>query len=96
MSGIDADRTAVGCTVDLEDAPEAISLFGEAPSRVLLSLSESSLPAFSRVAGRTPWRVIGLVGGNSLTLRYGNRDRVKVPIAALAAARERAFAGVLV
>jgi phosphoribosylformylglycinamidine synthase len=92
VSGTDADVKPIGCEVDLPATPGAATWFGEGPSRVIVSLPEEHLRAFARAAGLAPWRRIGRVGGSSLVVRVRGRDAVRLPLADLAAARERPMA----
>ncbi|MGA1839581.1 MAG: phosphoribosylformylglycinamidine synthase subunit PurL [bacterium] len=45
-------------------------LFGEAPSRIIVSIDEKSIPEWERLATRIaiPWQVIGRVGGDDLKI----------------------------
>jgi phosphoribosylformylglycinamidine synthase len=53
-------------------------LFGETPSRIIISIEEKSVPAWERLATSiaVPWQIIGRVGGD--TLRIG--PWIKSPI----------------
>jgi len=95
VSGTDASVPALGCAIDLTGPADATTWFGEGPSRVLVSLGAESLDAFKRAAGSTPWRVIGRVGGDALSVRVDGRERVRVPVARLIAEREKPLARIL-
>ena len=57
------------------------ALFGEAQSRIVVSLAASALPAFERLAAEegVPWVRLGTTGGDSLAIP-GVMD---VPLAAM-------------
>ncbi|MBL7069513.1 MAG: phosphoribosylformylglycinamidine synthase subunit PurL [Candidatus Omnitrophica bacterium] len=60
-------------------------LFGEAPSRIILSLNEKNLSALKKIAERhsVPCRVLGNVGGEKFTLQDGQQTRINLPLAEL-------------
>ena len=94
VSGADADMPLLGCRVAMRAAGNRLDefLFGEAPSRVILSLPESVLDEFGRLCAGTPWAVIGRVGGDRLSVSVDDRERVGLPVARLAEARSRPLA----
>jgi phosphoribosylformylglycinamidine synthase len=74
---------AVGCVLELEDKirPEAL-LFGEAQSRILVSVSEARLPKLLELAAEkgVPASVIGKTGGEELVIRQSGREVVRLPV----------------
>jgi len=82
-------RDAVGAVVELVgDLPAAAQLFGETPSRVVVSFDESQRTRFERiVAGAgAPFRVIGRVGGDRLRISVNGDELIAQPVAELEAA----------
>jgi phosphoribosylformylglycinamidine synthase len=83
----------VGAMIELPPTDEstAAALFGEAPSRVVVSCDESRVAEIARLAeehGVPVWR-LGTTGGERLVLHRGRGGLVDVAIAALREARER-------
>ena len=62
-------RECVSGTFDIAGRWDA-ALFGEAQSRIVVSLSSGDLPRFEALASEqsVPWVVLGLVGGTALSL----------------------------
>jgi phosphoribosylformylglycinamidine synthase len=91
VSGWDADEPAVGCAVALASGGRRLEdlLFGEGPSRVILSLPASALSAFGRLAAGVPFVVIGRVEGSRLGVVVDGRERVGIPVDRLVEARRR-------
>lgn len=80
------DRKAVGAAIELHDSglsAEAI-LFGETPSRIVISFSPDKLDAVKAVIGECPFQVIGKVGGHSLSFA-ANDSSFATPISRLEA-----------
>jgi phosphoribosylformylglycinamidine synthase len=80
-------RAAVGATVELEGgevSAEAL-LFGETPSRIIVSFDESQRTRIERIAAQAgaPFRVIGRTGGDALRINTGRDTRVSQPLAEL-------------
>ena len=81
-------RASVGVTVELDgELPTAAELFGETPSRVVVSFEESQRTRLERIAAQAgaPLKVIGRTGGTRLRIRAGGRERVSQDIAELEA-----------
>lgn len=79
----------IGARISLPEGvrPDAL-LFGEAPSRIVVSVAPGDLCAFleaARDAG-VPAMLLGCVGGVDLTLEVSGRSIVQAPVASLAAA----------
>jgi phosphoribosylformylglycinamidine synthase len=79
-------RGPLGATVTLEEGPSvAASLFGETPSRVLVSFEESQRTRLERIAAQAgaPLKVIGRVGGARLRITAAGAERVSQPVSEL-------------
>jgi phosphoribosylformylglycinamidine synthase len=68
-------------------------LFGEAPSRIVVSLRPAERSRFEQIVGEwdVPVTVLGRVGGDRLAIRVGGRERVGVPVGDLGAAFSGTF-----
>jgi len=91
----------VGARVELSPQPSAVhataALFGEAPSRVVASLSPASADRaleLARQAG-VPASLIGQTGGNTLSINVAPLGRLTVPTSDLSASRESCLRGVV-
>jgi len=84
----------VGCEVSLqtEERVDAL-LFGETPSRIVVSLDERRMSEWDRLATKiaVPWQVIGRVGGDHLTIS----PWIKCPVRRLRSLWEQALPGML-
>ena len=51
------------------------ALFGESPSRIIVSVSENNLSKLEAIAKKylIPYSVLGMVGGDSLSIRHGQK-----------------------
>ena len=81
-------RGALGATVELSGGLSAAAeLFGETPSRVVVSFEESQRTRLERIAAQAgaPLKVIGRVGGARLHVKAGGRDRVSQDVSELEA-----------
>jgi phosphoribosylformylglycinamidine synthase len=81
-------RGPLGATVTLEgELSAAASLFGETPSRVLVSFEESQRTRLERIAAQAgaPLKVIGRVGGARLRITASGAERVSQPVSELEA-----------
>jgi phosphoribosylformylglycinamidine synthase len=72
-------------------------LFGEAPSRILVTVAPSDVDRLMRIAGEwaVPAHVLGHVGGDRLEVRVGAETRVSASTEALADAFENGLARAL-
>lgn len=91
VSGADADAPMIGCRVSIKSGRTRLDelMFGEAPSRVIVSMPESALKTFGKLATASAWAVIGRVGGDSLSVAVDGRARVDLPLARLDWARSK-------
>ncbi|HEX7315257.1 MAG TPA: phosphoribosylformylglycinamidine synthase subunit PurL, partial [Pyrinomonadaceae bacterium] len=79
-------RRALGATVTLDDGlSPAASLFGETPSRVLVSFDESQRTRLERIAAQAgaPLKVIGRTGGARLRINTGGAEHVSQDVSEL-------------
>jgi phosphoribosylformylglycinamidine synthase len=78
-------RPAVGAEIDVQAdglSAEAL-LFGESPSRIVISFAPENLERVKEIAGDCPFAVIGRVGGSDLKINAGD---VSAPVAELESA----------
>jgi len=76
-------RAPVGCEATLEGGGRAdLVLFGEGPSRVVVSVEEARAREFEGLMAESaiPWRWLGATGGERLTLRVGTKTIVDVAV----------------
>jgi phosphoribosylformylglycinamidine synthase len=81
-------RGPLGAAVTLEDGPSAAAaLFGETPSRVLVSFEEAQRTRLERIAAQAgaPLKVIGRVGGARLRITASGAERVSQDVSELEA-----------
>jgi phosphoribosylformylglycinamidine synthase len=82
-------RAGLGASVELAGGglSEAAELFGETPSRVVVSFEEAQRTRLERIAAQAgaPLKVIGRVGGARLRIKTGGEERVSQPVAELEA-----------
>ncbi|HEX8116703.1 MAG TPA: phosphoribosylformylglycinamidine synthase subunit PurL, partial [Pyrinomonadaceae bacterium] len=81
-------RGALGATVTLDGAVSATAaLFGETPSRVLVSFEESQRTRLERIAAQAgaPLKVIGRAGGRSLRISVSAAEHVSQTVSDLEA-----------
>jgi phosphoribosylformylglycinamidine synthase len=88
----------LGAEVALPAAERADELlFGEAPSRIVLSVEPAELPRLTRIVQEwaVPLLLLGRVGGDQLTIRVGDAPRLAVSLRAMAAEFEGGLARAL-
>jgi phosphoribosylformylglycinamidine synthase subunit PurL len=84
----------VGGEVEIEsDLPLPLLLFGEGPSRILVSVPAEAERHFERLMGEfaVPWRWIGRVGGDRLVIRTGRASIVNLSLTRSAQAWRSGF-----
>jgi phosphoribosylformylglycinamidine synthase len=94
----DDPERMVGAEVTLAGAePLAAALFGEAPSRVIVSAAPGDAAEIERRAAArgVPARVLGSTGGRRLTIARGGDVPVSIELAALRDARERCLESIV-
>ena len=81
-------RDAVGANINLKanGLSDESLLFGESPSRIVVSFAPEDLYRVEAIAGTCPFEVIGKVGGNTLSITIESKDAVSAPIADLESA----------
>jgi phosphoribosylformylglycinamidine synthase len=80
------NRAAVGADIELTESLSTTSLlFSESPSRIIVSLDESSVRMLEEIATREncPITILGLVGGNRLKIRTHGEPRIDVAVSQL-------------
>jgi phosphoribosylformylglycinamidine synthase len=72
-------------------------LFGEAPSRIVVTVAPGDVDRLLRIAREwaVPAGVLGRVGGDRLDVRWGPAASVSLPVSALADAFENGLARAL-
>jgi phosphoribosylformylglycinamidine synthase len=81
-------RAGLGASVELGgEASVTAALFGETPSRVLISFEEAQRTRLERIAAQAgaPLKVIGRVGGARLQIKAGGGERVSREVSELEA-----------
>jgi len=71
------NRRSIGAAIDLPnvaDLDDAALLFGESPSRIVISFGGDDLDDVRKIAGDCPFSVIGRVGGSSLNIAVAGRN----------------------
>ena len=85
----------VGAAIDLPAGAERVDLllFGEGPSRVVVSVPPQAERHFERLMGEfaLPWRWIGRVGGEALVIKRGGAPMVSAPLDRMAHAWRTGF-----
>ncbi len=87
-------RDAVGADIELESgglAAEAI-LFGESPSRIVISFAPDSLDQVKEIVGDCPLSIIGRVNEDVLRIAIDGEERIATPIHELEAVWESSLA----
>jgi phosphoribosylformylglycinamidine synthase II len=81
------NRAAIGAEIALsgslaDSLPPASMLFGESPSRIIVSFPESSRAALENIAKREqcPFTVIGRVGGTSLRIKLVDAEVISAEV----------------
>lgn len=80
-------RDAIGASIDLSSnglSSDSL-LFGESPSRIVISFAAENLYKVTAIAGDCPFEVIGKVGGDSLSMRVDGDVAMTTPISELEA-----------
>ena len=80
----------LGAAIRLDDAKNADIrideiLFGEAPSRIVVSLSKDNLGALEKIAEKhaIPYQILGDVKAEKLTIEYKDKTTIDLPLAKL-------------
>lgn len=78
-------RDAIGASIDLASnglSKEAL-LFGESPSRIVISFAAENLEKMKEIAGDCPFTVIGKVSDDTLTISIDGSEEISSPVADL-------------
>jgi phosphoribosylformylglycinamidine synthase II len=83
----------IGCTVDVAEGRPSLALFGEGPSRVLISVEPARAAEFEGLMAESaiPWRWIGTTGGGRLRIRCGSAMVIDAALDGLEHAWRRGF-----
>ncbi|RMG02702.1 MAG: phosphoribosylformylglycinamidine synthase II, partial [Acidobacteria bacterium] len=78
---------AIGAIIELKEiacSDEAL-LFGETPSRIIISFSEENLQKVTEIANlmNCPFEIIGRVGGDFLDIKVGSRSLISAKVTEL-------------
>ncbi|MBA3631687.1 MAG: phosphoribosylformylglycinamidine synthase subunit PurL [Acidobacteria bacterium] len=79
------NRKAIGAEIDLKDknlSTEA-QLFGESPSRIVVSFAAENLEKVKEIAANCPFEILGKVGGENLEIRFNDKQVISAKIAEL-------------
>jgi len=79
------DRKVIGADIEVEAgelSSEAL-LFGESPSRIIVSFKPENMERIKELAGDCPFEVIGKIGGSDLNIKIGAEAAINVPVAEL-------------
>ena len=81
-------RDAVGARIDLQnsDLSNEALLFGETPSRIVVSFSPERLDRISTIADGCPFEVIGSVGGSDLSFAISDTQAIETSVDSLESA----------
>ncbi|HAF13635.1 MAG TPA: phosphoribosylformylglycinamidine synthase subunit PurL [Blastocatellia bacterium] len=81
------NRAAIGADVDLpasltESIPATSTLFGESPSRIIISFQASSRAAIEKIAQRQncPFTLLGHAGGQTLRIKLAGEEAVSLNV----------------
>lgn len=75
-------RNAIGADIELSDngiTAESM-LFGETPSRIVISFAAEHLGAVTNIAGNCPFELIGTVNSRELKISIGGERTISVPV----------------
>jgi phosphoribosylformylglycinamidine synthase II len=74
FSSLGRKRIGARIEVDTDGLSVQSMLFGETPSRIVISFDEQNLQQVKNIVGDCPFEVIGRVGGNDLSISVGNAE----------------------
>jgi phosphoribosylformylglycinamidine synthase len=91
------NREAIGARIDLKSAgiSDNAVLFGESPSRIVISFAPENLPRIREVVGDCPFEVIGSVGDDQLLISIDGRRVIAESVVRLEAIWESALESAL-
>jgi phosphoribosylformylglycinamidine synthase len=76
-------RSVLGAQIELESTLQsAVTLFSESPSRIVVSVDPANLATLEHLAGenRTPFAVIGRVGGSALNIWVNGHELISLEV----------------
>jgi phosphoribosylformylglycinamidine synthase subunit PurL len=80
-------RPAIGADIETGSYPSGLSeaafLFGESPSRIVISFKPENLNRVKEIAGDCPFLVMGVVGGSQLFIAFDGSVSIDEPLAEL-------------
>nr|MBA2494398.1 phosphoribosylformylglycinamidine synthase II [Acidobacteriota bacterium] len=79
------NRKTIGAKVRLKDrnlSTEA-QLFGESPSRIVISFAAENLEKLKEIVADCPFEVLGKVGGENLEIKFNDKEVISAKIAEL-------------
>ena len=90
-------RDAVGAEIELagNGLPKKAVLFGETPSRIIISFAAEDLDKVKAAVGDCPFEVIGKVRGDTLSIDVGGRNAVDMPISEFESTWKGSFGTIL-
>jgi phosphoribosylformylglycinamidine synthase len=77
------NRPSIGASIDLAGAPPMpAQLFGETPSRIVISFNEAARARVEEIAAQhnCPLAIIGRVGGDDLRITVDNQPAISQPV----------------
>ena len=80
------NRSAFGAEIELKNdgaISDAALLFGETPSRIVISLAAENLDRVREIVGECPFETVGRVGGESLKFSINGEEKINASIADL-------------
>lgn len=80
------NREAVGAEIELSDKenlPVESLLFGETPSRIVISFAQENLEKVKEIAGDCPFEVIGKVSGADLKIKINGTEKTSANVSEL-------------
>ncbi|MGH9897474.1 MAG: AIR synthase-related protein, partial [Pyrinomonadaceae bacterium] len=83
------NRERVGANIELKESlHSAAILFGETPSRIIISFDEADLKRIQTISHElnSPFEVIGRTGGEDLTVDINGQNVINTPVVQLEAA----------
>jgi len=78
-------REAIGAEIDLKGGNLSVEalLFGESPSRIVISFAPEHLDKIRESVGDCPFKVIGKVSGDRLRIQINDNETILAPVAEL-------------
>ena len=81
------NHDAIGAEIELknENLPTETTLFGESPSRIIISFSADKTSEIEKIAGENdcPFAVIGKVSGKNLNIKINGENIISAPVSEL-------------